>query len=215
MKDAIRPAKPKIYHIVHADRLASIVRDGNLWCDAIMARGTKAGTAIGMTTIKERRLHLGLSSHPGLHVGDCVPFYFCPRSVMLYVIHKKDHPELGYRGGQELIVHLEADVHDVVAWCRDHGRRWAFTSSNAASFYCEDFCDLADLDAIDWRAVKANDWQRVKEGKQAEFLVESSLPWELVDRIGVAGPSAAARAYTALRDARHRPRVQVMPNWYY
>ena len=66
MKDGVRPAKPKIYHIVHVDRIASIIKDGNLWCDAIMAVGTKAGTAIGMTTIKERRLHLGLSSHPGL-----------------------------------------------------------------------------------------------------------------------------------------------------
>ena len=215
MKDGVRPAQPKIYHIVHVDRLPSIIKDGNLWCDAVMAGRMNAGTAIGMTTIKQRRSHLGLSSHPGLHVGDCVPFYFCPRSVMLYVIHRKNHPELGYRGGQELVVHLEADVHDVVGWCRDSNRRWAFTSSNAGSFYCEDFCDLAELDAIDWRAVEANDWQRSKEGKQAEFLVESSFPWGLVDRIGVAGPSVGARVHSALQDANHRPRVQVMPHWYY
>jgi CxxC-x17-CxxC domain-containing protein len=38
-----------------------------------------------MNKIKERRLKLPLSSHFNLFVGDCVPFYFCPRSVMLYV----------------------------------------------------------------------------------------------------------------------------------
>ena len=50
------PAEPKIYHIVHVDRLSSIIADGNLWCDAkIMRReagkpGT--GTAIGLSSIK-------------------------------------------------------------------------------------------------------------------------------------------------------------------
>ena len=57
-----------------------------------------------------------INSHPSLCVGDCVPFYFCPRSVMLYVISMRNHAELSYQGGQEPIVHLEADLYDVVAW---------------------------------------------------------------------------------------------------
>ena len=32
------PAEPKIYHIVHVDRLSSIIADGNLWCDAEIMR---------------------------------------------------------------------------------------------------------------------------------------------------------------------------------
>ncbi|PZP55639.1 MAG: DUF4433 domain-containing protein, partial [Azospira oryzae] len=144
------PAQPKIYHIVHVDRLASIIRDVFLWCDAEMQRraqqGRASGTTIGMNGIKERRLTLPLNSHPGLHVGDCVPFYFCPRSVMLYIIHQANHPELSYRGGQEPIVHLEADLHATVQWAQSSGRRWAFTTSNAGSYYFEDFADLADLD---------------------------------------------------------------------
>ncbi len=79
-------AKPKIYHIVHVDRLPSIVSDDCLWCDAEVIRRAPPGTTIGMTGIKQRRLEeLTLSSHPELHVGECVPFYFCPRSVMLYL----------------------------------------------------------------------------------------------------------------------------------
>jgi hypothetical protein len=27
------PAAPKIFHIVHVDRLPSILQDGRLWCD--------------------------------------------------------------------------------------------------------------------------------------------------------------------------------------
>ncbi len=46
--------------------------------------------------------------HPGTKVGEYVPFYFCPRSVMLYILYMGNHPELGYRGGQAPIVHLSA-----------------------------------------------------------------------------------------------------------
>ena len=82
------PARPKLYHIVHVDRLASVVTDGALWCDAKIQRRKSLGTTIGMTDIKKRRLTNVLDCWPDLAVGDCVPFYFCPRSVMLFVIHK-------------------------------------------------------------------------------------------------------------------------------
>ena len=164
------PAKPKIYHIVHVDRLPSIVAAGGLLCDAEIARSEPPGTTIGMTDIKSRRLReLRLQSHPDLHVGACVPFYFCPRSVMLYVISRANHSQLSYRGGQGPIVHLEADLRVTVAWAEEHDLRWAFTLSNAGARYFEDRSDLAQLDELDWDAVRARDWRHCKEGKQAEF----------------------------------------------
>ncbi len=77
---------------------------------------------------------------------------------MLYVIHKRNHPELPYHGGQKPIVHLEADLHETVAWADRNGSRWAFTLSNAGANYFEDHCALAQLDKIDWDAVQAKDW---------------------------------------------------------
>ena len=175
-----------------------------------------------MNSIKERRLTLlHLSSHPGLLVGGCVPFYFCPRSIMLYLIHMANDPELAYRGGQGPIVHLEADLNHAVAWADRNQRRWAFTLSNAGSFYFEDRCDLAQLDEIDWSAVRANRWsgngvsRSVKEGKQAEFLVEHSFPWELVTRIGVRSQQVYGQVRGALQAAAHRPSVQIAADWYY
>ena len=109
------PAQPKIYHILHVDRLASVVADGFLWCDAEVAGRTGLGTTIGMSSIKARRLSLPVECHNGDHIGDYVPFCFCPRSIMLYVTHRANHPELAYRGGQGPIVHLEADLGKVVA----------------------------------------------------------------------------------------------------
>ena len=150
---------PKIYHIVHVDRLASIVADGGLWSDAELQRGARPGTTIGMSTIKQRRLTNPVKCRTGLNVGDCVPFYFCPRSVMLYLIYRANHPELDYRGGQGPIVHLEADLHEAVDWAERHGRRWAFTLSNAGSRYFQDRCDRAQLDELDWAAIQARDWR--------------------------------------------------------
>jgi hypothetical protein len=210
------PQQPKIYHIVHVDRLPSIVADGHLWCDAEIERRAPPGTMIGMNSIKARRLHeLRLNSHPDLHVGDCVPFYFCPRSVMLYLIYQGNHPELGYRGGQGPILHLEADLHATVAWAQSQGKRWAFTLSNAGSCFFEDRSDLARLDEVDWGAVQARDWRQCKEGKQAEFLVEHAFPWRLIERIGVHSAGIYRQAVNELVPNGHRPRVEVRADWYY
>ena len=210
------PRQPKIYHIVHVDRLPSIVADGCLWCDAEIVQRAPTGTTIGMNGIKQRRLtQLTLSSHPDLHVGACVPFYFCPRSIMLYLLYRGNHPELTYRGGQGPIIHLEADLLASVAWANQYDRRWAFTLSNAGSYLFEDRCDLQQLDAIDWQAVHARDWRLCREGKQAEFLVEHSFPWQLVERIGVYSQAMYQQAATALPAGGHRPKVDMRPEWYY
>jgi hypothetical protein len=215
MSPAGVPRDPKIYHIAHVDRLPSIVADGGLWCDAEVIKRPSTGTTIGMNSIKQRRLALPLGSHPGLHVGECVPFYFCPRSVMLYLIYQANHPELGYHGGQEPIVHFEADLRAAVAWADANSARWAFTLSNAGSIFFEDRNDLSCLGEINWDAVHARDWRQCKEGKQAEFLLERRFPWHLIARIGVRSTPVYNRVVNALPSHGHRPRVEILPDWYY
>jgi hypothetical protein len=216
------PDELKIYHIVHVDRLASIIADGGLLCDAEIVQRAAPGTCIGMGSIKERRLNeLTLSSHPGLFVGGCVPFYFCPRSVMLYLIYQGNHSELTYRGGQGPIVHLEASLHDAVEWAEEQDKRWAFTLSNAGSRYFEDRCDLDQLSEINWDAVQTTKWagngvpRSVKEGKQAEFLIEEFFPWGLVTRIGVKSMAVHNQVRTAFGTTAHKPAVEILDKWYY
>jgi ssDNA thymidine ADP-ribosyltransferase, DarT len=215
------PAQPKIYHIVHVDRLNSISTDGSLWSDSVIVQRAPPGTAIGMNAIKQRRLALPITCHSNLRVGECVPFYFCPRSIMLYLIHCANHEELAYRGGQKPIVHLEADLLDTVDWANRNNVRWAFTLSNAGAYYFESRRDLAQLSEIDWDAVMADRWsgngisRSVKEGKQAEFLLECSFPWTFVERIGVISQATAQQVANVLRQASHRPPVEIRRSWYY
>ncbi len=174
MKNSV-PQNPKIYHIVHLDRLASIIAEGCLWSDADAQSRQLTGTTIGMSTIKARRLAKTLNSYPDLHVGDCVPFYFCPRSVMLYLFHMNNHHEITYHGGQTPIIHLQADLQQSVDWANQNGKRWVFTNSNAGSFYFNDYADIAQLNQVDWNTVQSLDWKYSREQKQAEFYLKNNF----------------------------------------
>lgn len=202
---------------MHIDRLSSMISDGYLWCDAKMIKKEPTGTIIGMSHIKERRLNKALNSYPDLYVGECVPFYFCTRSIMLYIIHQANHPDLIYRGGQGPIIHLEASLHQTITWSSQSNKRWVFTPRNAGAAYSQDYNNLVDLDKISWTAVNAKKWQNsdVQEKKQAEFLIESQFPWHLIERIGVHSPTIYQQVMNVLSQVEHQPRVEVTPGWYY
>lgn len=213
----IPPDQIRVYHIVNVDRLASIVRDGRLYSDRRLLGQQKPGTTIGMGKIKQRRFELPVTCHPGDNVGDYVPFYFCPRSVMLYVLHRGNNPELTYTGGQRPIIHLEADMRRVVDRADAAERKWAFSLSNAGAYYAPFRKSLDHLEEINWPAVAATDFRPadVREGKQAEFLVHGSFPFALIERIGVRDARIAQQVADILHEAPHRPAVQIMPAWYF
>lgn len=212
------PAAPKIYHILHVDRLASVLASGGLLPDTQMNGRNGDGTVIGMHDLKSHRLTRPVDGHDGLTVGGCVPFYFCSRSMMLFVIHRANHASLAYRGGQRPIVHLEADMREVVDWANGQGRRWAFTLGNASANYAEFRTSLARLGDVNWQAVQGTDFSTpaTKDAKQAEFLLEGGLPWELIERIGVIDNTVAQAVFDAMAAIDgHRPRVEIMRGWYY
>jgi hypothetical protein len=212
------PDHPKIYHITHVDNLSKIAEQRKLLSDAKRLEMDLGCKVVGMKEIKRRRLEeLEVDCHPGTKVGQYVPFYFCPRSIMLFILHRANHPDLDYRGGQVPIVHLEADLHRVVQWADAKQQRWAFCCSNAGARYTNFYNDLDKLSELDWTAVIATDFReaRVKEGKQAEFLVFDSFPWHLVERIGVFNKRVQDRATAYLANVESCPPVNVEADWYF
>jgi ssDNA thymidine ADP-ribosyltransferase, DarT len=211
------PVRPKIYHITHGKNLAKIIGDGCLWSDAEMiARGGPAA-GIGMSHIKKRRLEeLDVSCHPGTKVGQFVPFYFCPRSVMLYILHKGNNREMNYKEGQRPIVHLEADFYEVVDWANGQNRLWAFTNGNAGSRFFQSYSDPTQLDRLAWDHIPSEDFRdhEVKEAKQSEFLIFQLLPWSLVRTIGVMDAKIASRVREIVEASDHCPDVVVKRTWY-
>jgi hypothetical protein len=95
--------------------------------------------------------------------------------------------------------------------------KWAFTLSNAGAIYTEFRNDLDDLGDVDWQSVAATDFRSssVKEGKQAEFLVEQRYAWTLIQRVGVRNEAMQARVLEELDRSEHQPPVNVLPRWYF
>lgn len=212
------PAHPKIYHITHVRNLSQIVEAGVLWSDAKRIEMQLDCDVVGMSHIKHRRLtEIEVSCHPGTFVGHYVPFYFCPRSIMLFILHRGNHPDLNYIEGQRPIVHLEADLRRVAEWADSEGRDWAFSLQNAGAYYARFHTGLDDLRRVKWSAVRATDFRdsAIKEAKQAEFLVNERFPWDLVDTIGVRNESVRQQVVDAIEHAEHRPDVTVKTDWYY
>lgn len=202
------PVDPPIFHITHVDNLPSIVRAGGLWCDAQrIARGI-GHTNIGHEHIKQRRLTRAVTAGAGGVLGDYVPFNFCPRSVMLYAVHR-GHQDYG--AGQENIVHLVSSV----AAATNLGRPWAFSDRHAELAHALHFDDLARLSEVQWEVMHRGKWTDVKEERQAEFLVHEFFAWTAVTAVAVMTPQAASRAQLALRGAAHQPPVTTRPAWYY
>jgi len=216
---ATSSVKPKIYHITHVGNLTSIIDLGYIESDARRVKQGNGQVSIGMTEIKRRRHHeITIACHPGTTVGEYVPFYFCPRSIMLYIIHMGNHPDIAhYRKGQVPIIHLQVDLETAVNWAYRQGVRWAFSDRNAGSYLADFYSSLDELDKIDWEAVRSTDFRNpvVKEGKQAEFLMHDTCPWHLVEKIGVLDEQRRSQVTVILRKARHKPVVSIESAWYY
>src|SRR5581483_4670974 len=143
--------------------------------------------------------------------GDYVPFNFCPRSVMLYAIHRNLVP--GYREGQPRVVHLVSNIGVALT----SGRPWAFTDIHAELAYARYFDSLAYLDQVDWTVMPLRDWRGEvrKKKRQAEFLVHDWLPWHCVLSIGVYNSAAASQVQQICGGVGHQPVVEVRREWYY
>ena len=154
----------QIYHITHMDNLQGIIADERLWCDAQRIERGLHATNVGYSHIKARRLRHPVSVAAGGTLGNYVPFNFCPRSVMLYVL-SQGHAE--YEGGQTPVVHLISSVGEVTAT----GRPWFFTDRHADLAYAQQFDSTTELHQIDWSVMPLKYWSdpETKEKRQAEF----------------------------------------------
>ncbi len=212
------PDRPKIYHITHVRNLAPLASSDWLWSDAKRIELGLKCRVVGMPMIKHRRLEeIDVNCHPGTKVGQYAPFYFCPRSIMLYILHRGNHPDIEYTEGQRPIVHLQADLRATVQWADDNKVRWAFSDRNAGAYLADFFKTWQKLDRINWDAVSATDFRdsQVKEGKQAEFLLFEAFPWTLVQKIGVMDDVIGEEVRASLASASHQPSVRVERAWYY
>jgi len=205
-----------IYHITPIDNLESIISEGGLLAYNVMLETGTNYTNIAYENIQYRRARIRVPCGAGGVLHDYVPFYFAPRSPMLYTINRGNVPN--YTQGQEAVIHLVSHVEDIDA---RGDLDFVFTDGHAVMEFTTFFDDLNYLDNIDWNVMEARYWRDTNEDndrkrrRQAEFLVRNFLPWELITEIGVMNSTIKANTENILQNFTHKPSVIVQKSWYY
>lgn len=204
-----------IYHITHIRNLPNIIKDGGLWCDHIVSERRLAYIGIAHQHIKERRAAKQVPVSEGGVLADYVPFYFAPRSPMLYSIHRGNVK--GYSDGQKPILHLVSSAETI----QSVNIPFTFTDGHAPMNISQFFDNLENLSQVDWKIMKEIYWaDTVEDGdrtrrRQAEFLIYRFFPFHLLDFIGVINKQIFTEVTGLIQQLDKKPEVKVVPTWYY
>ena len=212
------PPKSKhhyIYHITHLDNLPGILDATGLCCESSIIAGQTSYRCIGYETLKDRRLQTPVPIAPFGCLADYVPFYFAPRSPMLYAIKK--NLVQNYDGGQSPVIYLVSTVESVA----EAKLPFVYTDGHAVIALSEFYNQLKELPFVDWEIMKQKYWNDSEEDsdrkrrRQAEFLVHRFFPLDQVIGIGVQNLSVRESVKKLLTDNGHSFRVRVKNEWYY
>ncbi|MEG3895748.1 MULTISPECIES: type II toxin-antitoxin system toxin DNA ADP-ribosyl transferase DarT [unclassified Microcoleus] len=204
-----------IYHITHIDNLESIISQGGLFAYNVMFETQTNYTNIAYENIQYRRATTYVPCGEGGVLHDYVPFYFAPRSPMLYTISRGNVEN--YTQGQAAVIHLVSSIENIEA----EDLSFVFTDGHAVMTFTDFFDDLNYLGAIDWDVMESLYWNDTNEDndrkrrRQAEFLVRYFFPWQLITEIGVMSDTIKTQVENILQNFTHKPSVIVRNNWYY
>jgi len=82
------PAQPKIYHILHIDKLAAVFASGALFNDAVLQQQASAGTTIGIGENKKAQADSLSKQPPGFVCRRmCTLLFLPPLGNALYVLY--------------------------------------------------------------------------------------------------------------------------------
>lgn len=208
------PHPTRILHFTDGSNLDRIARDGQLRCTTDLRAAGASYRSIALPHIQDRRARTIVPCGPGGCLHDYIPFYFAPRSPMLFLIRQGG--VTGVAARQEQLVYLVSTVEAV----RAAALPFVLTDGHGTMALTDFFAAPDRLDMIDWPLMRATYWRdTAKDGdrkrrRQAELLVHRRMPWRLVDTIVVKTERAAAVGRRLAR-AVHVPDVRVEPKWYF
>ncbi|WP_255608706.1 DUF4433 domain-containing protein [Micromonospora sp. PLK6-60] len=206
-------------HFTHIDNLPTVLAHGRLFADTLVGR--RLATNVGAVDIKAGRRTRVVPCPPGGVVADYVPFYFAPRSPMMYRIAREhEQGKAGcYPDGDDPLVYLVSSVERV----RAARLPWVASDGNCAAAltrFSPSYEDLTQL--VDWPLLRERIWKDTPEDldrvrrRAAEFLVHREFPLQLVTGYVARTPERL----TQLKQILHHagiidPYVVVRRHWYY
>ncbi len=203
-------------HFTHVTNLTGILAAGCLQADSSVRRGSQLLIEAADLGIKARRRTIPVPFAPYGCVADYVPFYFAPRSPMLYKLWRGGVP--GYVDGQDPLIYLVSTVEAVA----NSGLRYVFSDGNCAAAVTQLACDLTLLDSmVDWELMRSQMWNNTAEDpdrmrrRMAEFLVHGRLPVGCMTRIVVRTEGPKRQVEAMLMACGVRLPVLALPDWYF
>lgn len=212
-----RPLPTPVFHFTRVEHLGTIPASG-LLCDSLAQANGLLTIEVGDAGIKARRARRAVPVFPGGFVGDYAPFYFAPRSPMMYSIAAGNVPT--YADGTDHIAYLVTTLERL----QELGLNVLLTDRNAVLSYT-DFARLADGepadDFVDWPLMRERYWYDTpeypdrKERRMAECLVHQVVPWEAFTDVVLKSEAVAATVRAFLTESGHAQSVSVRPDWYF
>lgn len=209
-----RPTPTRIYHFTDVKNLPGILESG-LSSDAQCRRTGLTAVEVGSQGIRERRLTLPVPIPPGGNVGDYVPFYFAPRSPMLFTLTRGNH---GFTGDVNNLLYLVSSLETL------EGLEipWIVSDRNAALAMAAFVDSQGDLDShIDWPLMAQRNWSKSLEDperpdrRMAECLVWDRVPVNAISRIVAKTAAVASAAGEILATKNVQINIDVSREWYF
>jgi hypothetical protein len=125
---------------------------------------------IGHRNLIDKRGRRIVPKLPGGVLNDYVPFYFSPRSPMLYSINRKNVD--GFTGTQRDIIYLVSSIEAIQA----SNIQFVFTDGHAYEIISKFYNNLSDLGKVDWQIMGETYWNNTAQDndrmrrRMAEFL---------------------------------------------
>ena len=203
---------PLILHFTDVDNLPGIFESGELRCHRV----APTAVDVGNQSIKANRSRRPVGCGPGGMVCDYVPFYYAPRSPMLFSIKCGNVSEVN--PDQDRLAYLVSSTEAIYA----AELSCVISDGNAGTMITEFSADPADLATlVDWPLMKAKYWANTPDDgdrvrrRMAEFLVHDAVPLGLIAEIAVRNADVETQVASLARDEGWDVAVRIRSGWYF
>lgn len=180
----INKNKKYCYRIIHRDNLGHILKNGIV--NKLHKDADTDFVAIGNLEIIDVRSSTQVKIDGYGNIGEYVPFYYTPRSIMLFnIVTGYYAPKVPRRNKDEIIV-IRCLIEKLA-----HNSKWFFTDGQANDGETNHYNDLSYLNNIDWACIQQSNFNKSdgdydrQRRYQAEFLVYDSVPVNCIESISV------------------------------
>jgi hypothetical protein len=149
-------------------------------------------------------------------IGDYVPFYFTPKSIMLFnIITGYWHPKVLKRNRNEILV-IRCLIKELVKF-----PQWFFTDGQGNDMISNHYNNLVDLSQVDWHIIQKSDFSKIDgdydkpRRYQAEFLAHGQVPLTSIESLNVYNDQVEKDVIRLLNQNNINLAVNIQPQYFF